>query len=114
MVASVGFSRQDILSMRTSMLQKSAALREAQSIEGTSPLQSENGAFQKILNNLSENVNRTAQQADAVTQAYEIGENSNIAEVLVARQKAAVAFEATLQTRNKLVTAYRDIMNMPV
>ena len=33
---------------------------------------------------------------------------------MLARQKASVGFEATLQVRNKLLGAYRDIMNMPV
>lgn len=100
--------------MRSSILQKSAILREAQNVARASSSQNENVGFQKIFNSLTENISRTAQQADAATQAYEMGENSNIADVLVARQKAAIAFETTLQTRNKLVSAYRDIMNMPV
>ncbi|MEQ1687328.1 MAG: flagellar hook-basal body complex protein FliE, partial [Sphingopyxis sp.] len=34
--------------------------------------------------------------------------------VMLARQQASIAFEATLQVRNKLLSAYGDIMNMPV
>jgi len=37
-----------------------------------------------------------------------------IAETMIAGQKASVAFEATLQVRNKLIQAYQDIMNMPL
>jgi flagellar hook-basal body complex protein FliE len=33
---------------------------------------------------------------------------------MVERQKASLGFEVTLQVRNKLLSAYRDIMNMPV
>jgi flagellar hook-basal body complex protein FliE len=33
---------------------------------------------------------------------------------MLARQQAAVSFEATLQVRNKLLSAYQNIMNMPV
>jgi flagellar hook-basal body complex protein FliE len=33
---------------------------------------------------------------------------------MLARQKASIAFEATLQARNKLLSAYKDIMSMPV
>ncbi|MEF1191389.1 flagellar hook-basal body complex protein FliE, partial [Vibrio parahaemolyticus] len=34
--------------------------------------------------------------------------------VMIARNKSSVAFEATVQIRNKLVEAYKDLMNMPV
>ena len=44
--------------------------------------------------------------------AYERGAVTDIAEVMLARQEAGVAFEATLQVRNKLLTAYQDIMRM--
>jgi flagellar hook-basal body complex protein FliE len=29
-------------------------------------------------------------------------------------QKASLAFEATVQVRNKVLSAYQDVMNMPV
>ncbi|PIP79942.1 MAG: flagellar hook-basal body complex protein FliE [Gammaproteobacteria bacterium CG22_combo_CG10-13_8_21_14_all_40_8] len=38
----------------------------------------------------------------------------SLAETMIAGQKASVAFEATLQVRNKLVQAYQDIMNMTI
>jgi flagellar hook-basal body complex protein FliE len=34
--------------------------------------------------------------------------------MMLARQKSSLAFQATLQVRNKLLSAYKDIMNMPV
>lgn len=37
-----------------------------------------------------------------------------IAQVMLARQQASLSFEATLQARNKLLSAYKDIMSMPV
>jgi flagellar hook-basal body complex protein FliE len=33
---------------------------------------------------------------------------------MIASQKAGIAFEATVQVRNKLVEAYKSIMSMPV
>jgi len=33
---------------------------------------------------------------------------------MIAQQKSRLAFQMTLQVRNKLVSAYQDIMNMPV
>ncbi|MCV5230713.1 flagellar hook-basal body complex protein FliE, partial [Escherichia coli] len=38
----------------------------------------------------------------------------SLSDVMIARNKSSVAFEATVQIRNKLVEAYKDLMNMPV
>lgn len=40
--------------------------------------------------------------------------NVSLAEMMIERQKARVAFEALSQVRNQVVSAYRDIMNMPL
>jgi len=52
--------------------------------------------------------------AEQVTNAYERGDTTDIAGVMLAREKASVGFQATLQVRNKLLSAYKDIMSMPV
>ena len=39
---------------------------------------------------------------------------TDVAKVMLARQEAGVAFEATLQVRNRLLSAYQDIMRMGV
>ena len=49
---------------------------------------------------------------EALEAAYERGEVTDVAQVMLARQEAGVAFEATLQVRNKLLTAYQEIMRM--
>ena len=49
-----------------------------------------------------------------LTAAYERGEETDIAKVMLARQEAGVAFEATLQVRNKLLAAYQETMRMGV
>ena len=61
-----------------------------------------------------EKVNAGQQKASALTEQYERGETIDIAKVMLARQEASVGFEATLQVRNKLLSAYKDIMSMPV
>ena len=53
-------------------------------------------------------------QAADLSASYERGETIDIAKVMLARQQASVSFEATLQVRNKLLSAYKDIMSMPV
>ena len=54
---------------------------------------------------------RTAADAAA---AFERGDTNDIAAVQLARQAAAVDFQATLQVRNRVLSAYHDIMNMGV
>lgn len=59
-------------------------------------------------------VNETGAKAGALTVAYERGETTDIAKVMLARQAASIGFEATLQVRNKVLSAYKDIMSMAV
>lgn len=46
--------------------------------------------------------------------AYERGEDIPLTDVVLSMQKSSLAFEATLQIRNKVLKAYEDILNMPV
>lgn len=59
-------------------------------------------------------VNQLQQASSEAATAYEMGDTTDIAAVMMAKQKASIGFEATLQVRNKLLSAYKDIMNMPV
>ncbi len=48
-------------------------------------------------------------------QAFETGQgDADLAEVMIAVQKSSLSFEAMVQVRNKLVDAYKDVMNMPI
>jgi len=40
--------------------------------------------------------------------------STDLTEVMVAMQKASLSFQAMTQVRNKLLEAYKDVMNMPV
>ena len=47
--------------------------------------------------------------------AFQAGDpNLQLNDVMVDMQKASVAFQMGLQVRNRLVSAYRDVMNMQV
>ena len=59
-------------------------------------------------------VNGLQMKSTAMQQAYEQGENIPLTEVVMSMQKSSIAFEATLQIRNKVLKAYQDILNMPV
>ena len=59
-------------------------------------------------------VNANQQTSKAMRTAYERGEDIPLTDVVISMQKSSLAFEATLQIRNKVLKAYEEIMNMPV
>ena len=71
--------------------------------------------FSQMLDTALNKVNDVQHQSKELKMAFERGEPGvDITEVMVASQKATVAFEAVKQVRNKLMEAYRDVMNMPI
>jgi flagellar hook-basal body complex protein FliE len=73
-----------------------------------------NGNFGDHLKTALTQVAALQSQASKVTQAYEAGEEVDVTNVMLAREKSSLAFEATMQVRNKLLSAYKDIISMPV
>lgn len=81
-----------------------------QSPTGTSAV-----AFGDVMSQAVNKVNEVQQASSALSSAYVKGDRGvDISDVMIASQKASVAFSAMTQVRNKLVDAYKDIMNMPV
>ncbi len=75
----------------------------------------ETPGFGELLNQAVNKVNETQKASAALSKSYEQGDpNVGITDVMVASQRASVSFQAAMQVRNKLVDAYRDVMNMPV
>lgn len=71
-------------------------------------------SFGDILQQAIGQVNETQMQAASLSKAFELGENVDLSEVMIAVQKSRVSFEALTQVRNKLLSAYQDVMNMSV
>jgi flagellar hook-basal body complex protein FliE len=72
-------------------------------------------SFQSLFKTSLDNVNGAQQQAESLAQAFETGKaNTDLASVMVAMQKANISFQAMVQVRNKLVSAYQEVMNMQV
>ncbi len=74
----------------------------------------EQGSFVPTFQAQIQKINAINARAGALTVAYERGEETDIAKVMLARQESSIGFEATLQVRNKLLSAYKDIMSMPI
>lgn len=74
-----------------------------------------NGGFAGELQSSIQRINELKLQAADSAQAFQAGEPGvELNDVMVDMQKASVASEMGLQVRNRLVTAYKDIMNMQV
>ena len=100
---------------RNAALQKAADIAPAAKVGGAEASQGTSSAgFGSALDDALKAVNSNQNTANAMSEAYERGENVDVAAVMLARQKASIGFEATLQVRNKLLSAYKDIMSMPV
>lgn len=71
--------------------------------------------FSKALSSAIDQVNAAQQQAQQMAQGFAAGnENVNLQDVMINLQKASLSFQQMVQVRNKLVSAYQDVMNMPV
>ena len=73
------------------------------------------GNFAEALKNSIDKVNQTQKSANQMAEKLAAGDDSqNLHEVMIALQTASVSFQEMVQVRNKLVTAYQDMMNMQV
>jgi len=71
--------------------------------------------FSSVLKNSLNQVNGVLTESGKLAEAFDAGDpNVDLAQVMVSLQKASVSFQAMTQVRNKLVSAYQDIMNMPI
>jgi flagellar hook-basal body complex protein FliE len=119
-----GLSVDNVLALRQSILQRNTALRDAASsggvgnagaVGGAAPQQNLGGPdFTQALRSAINEVNALQSNAGEAAAAFERGETTDIAAVMLAKQQASIGFETTLQVRNKLLSAYKDIMSIPV
>ncbi len=71
--------------------------------------------FADALKNSLDQVNNAQKKAEQLGQRFAAGDDSvNLSDVMISMQKANINFQAAVQVRNKLVSAYHDIMNMQV
>ena len=100
-----------------SVLRATAAQASGRTTEASASATSSAGNvdFAQVLQNSIDQVNQTQQQAEAMAANFAAGDNSaNLHEVMASLQKANLSFQEMVQVRNKLVTAYHDVMNMSI
>lgn len=73
------------------------------------------GGFATLMKRSIEQVNATQQSASEMTTAFQKGvPGVELPQVMLEMQKASVSFRAVTEVRNRLVSAYQEIMNMPI
>ncbi|MCR9104327.1 MAG: flagellar hook-basal body complex protein FliE [Gammaproteobacteria bacterium] len=98
------------------VLAQMRALSAAASGSTERPDEGTSGAdFAQLMKNSLDDVNAAQAKSRELATAFEMGEKGvELPEVMVALQKASISFQAITQVRNKLLSAYQDVMNMQV
>ena len=72
-------------------------------------------SFAAVLRNGLERVNEAQAQSSAAQRAFERGDPGvDLPQVMIDMQKASIAFRGAVEVRNRMISAYQEIMNMPV
>ena len=95
-------------------LKSHAAQAGGEGIEGLGGQTVPKTDFADMVRQAVKETNNLQMDSQATNNAFERGEQVPLTDVVLKMQKASLAFEATLQVRNKVLKAYEDIMNMPV
>jgi flagellar hook-basal body complex protein FliE len=78
------------------------------------PPDSSAGGFQSVLEGIIGHVEKSQTQAQQATESFLNGGNEELHSVALAAQRASLEFELFLQVRNKVTSAYQEIMRMQV
>ncbi|QTA38152.1 flagellar hook-basal body complex protein FliE [Thermosipho ferrireducens] len=68
--------------------------------------------FTRVLNDALKNVNEQQKKAEKMADDFATGKISNIHEVIIEAEKASISLRLTVEVRNRIVDAYREIMRM--
>ncbi|MBI5374776.1 MAG: flagellar hook-basal body complex protein FliE [Candidatus Schekmanbacteria bacterium] len=69
-------------------------------------------SFSDTIKDFVKDVNQSQKEADQAVQNFASGGNISIHETMISLQKADVSFKLMLQIRNKVLSAYEEIMKM--
>ena len=91
-------------SLRTQLLEQADKVFTPDRVQTSFP-----GRMVDALNSVAD-----AQNQLRITRDYELGREQDLSKVMINQQVSSLGFQLTLNIRNKVMTAYKDIMNMPV
>lgn len=98
------------------VLAELARVRERVAVDGAPPTAPAAGApFGELLRGALGDLGHSQGRAARLAEDFELGTgNIDLPQVMVELQKSRLKFQLALQVRNRLVSAYQDIMNMPL
>ncbi|MBL1140477.1 MAG: flagellar hook-basal body complex protein FliE [Proteobacteria bacterium] len=103
------------INMDQLLVQMRAMSEKASSINETAINKGDSPDFSNMFKNAVNQVNEVQQQAGELKTQFELGNpDIDITDVMVKSQVASLSFQAMTQVRNRLVSAYQEIMNMSV
>lgn len=102
---------QSVLAQMKLMRAQAEAGLEAPRTEETRP-GAATDSFATMLKTATDSVNALQQQSGTLSSQFVKGETNDLVGVMIASQKANVAFQGLVHTRNQLVNAYQEIMKM--
>ena len=104
--------------MSVNQIDPSALLAQMQALQGTASGLNQSASatgFAELLAEGIEQVNSAQKNAAQLAQQFELGQtDASLADVMISLQKAGLSFQAMTEVRNQLVSAYQEIMNMPI
>ncbi|MCB6182420.1 flagellar hook-basal body complex protein FliE [Leeia sp. TBRC 13508] len=100
---------QSLLAEMKSMSDSAKSISPVESVGQDGP------GFGSVLQSALQQVNSMQQQSNSAQEAFASGESgADIQDVMMSMQKASLSFQSLVQVRNKLVSAYQEVMNMQV
>jgi len=79
---------------------------------GIGPRESDGGGFKETLTNAISQVEDMHSSAESQMTELLKGDRSDVQNVMIAVEKADIAFQLMMQVRNKIVNAYQEISRM--
>lgn len=103
------------------VLAQMRALAQSGRVESAAPVAESQGTagqdedFATKLRDAIRDVNEIQQESSSMQTRFELGDNNvSLPQVMVAMNRSSIAFEATNQVRNRLLSAYQEVMSMQV
>ena len=85
-----------------------------QTPESKSPTSTQGPSFREMLDKAINDVSKLQTDASEKINQLASGEIQDLHQVMIAMEEAGIAFQFTMEIRNKIIEAYQEIMRMQV
>ena len=83
-------------------------------VQSDQPVGASRADFGATFKSAIDHVNQLQKTSSASSNDFLTGRSNDLVKVMVDGQKSSLGFQAVVQVRNRMVSAYQDIMNMPI